>query len=581
MNAAFSAQSQNLVYQSGQWQIDLGRRELLSSGVAVPIGARAFEIIEVLLLSANGLVTRNDVMDRVWPGGMVGENTLHVHISAIRKALGPDRAMLHTASGRGYRLLGTWSPHQPGLATAWDSSASTYEPGAPHANNFPLIAGRLIGRTAAVRHVRDLVSAYRIVTLTGPGGVGKTSLAIEASRGLFANFNGGACFVELASLSNPEPVPATAASALELNLSGEISAESVARAIGARHLLLVLDNCEHIIDAAANLAERITRLCPNVSIVATSRELLRVNGEAVYRVPPLDVPAVGQEAPDHILGHGAVELFITRTAAMNTNQTLRTEDLAAVAAICRQLDGIPLAIELAAASAATLGVSQVAAGLRDRFALLTRGRRAALARQRTLRATIDWSHELLPESEQLLLRRLAVFHGGFTLAAAVAVMADAARDATAVMDGIANLVAKSLVALDTTRGVTRWYLLDTIRAYALEKLAGHGERETAARHHATYFRDLFPRSAMVSGGGEPENCQRGKYRDIDNVRAALDWCFSPGGDRAIGVDLTVGYGMGLPIVVVATGAGGQSLDLLTKALETAESVDDLDAQARR
>jgi len=533
-----SEQGRSLVYESGKWQVHLGRRELLSNSVVVPIGARAFEIIEVLVRSANELVTKNELMDRIWPGAMVGENTLQVHISAIRRVLGADRAMLKTASGRGYRLLGNWTPLQQGLATASVASPQMREPEAPPANNFPLIAGRLIGRAAAVRHVRDLVSAYRVVTLTGPGGIGKTSLAIEAARDLFADFDDGAWFVELASLSAPDLVPSTVASALGLKLSGEISAESVARAIGAKHLLFVLDNCEHVIDAAASLAERFTRLCPHTTILATSRELLRIDGEAVWRVPPLDVPDVEQETPDHILCHSAVELFIARTTAMGTDGAPRTEDLALIAAICRRLDGIPLAIEFAAASAATLGVAQVAAGLRDRFSLLTRGRRTAFARQRTLRATLDWSHELLTEAERRLFRRLAVFSAGFTVDAAAAIIVNTGLDAGTVMDGIANLVMKSLVAADSSDTKPWFRLLDTTRAYALEKLDESGEREQIARRHAEYFRDLLA-PAETELKTQPAVEWRTDYlRQIDDLRVALDWAFSANGDAPAGVALT-------------------------------------------
>ena len=478
------AQGENLTYEAGQWQIHLGRRELLSNGVVVPIGARAFEIIEVLVRSANELVTKDDLMARIWPGAMVGENTLQVHISAIRKAFGQDRAMLKTASGRGYRLLGSWMPRQHGSATQPVAASLMREPGRPLANNFPVLVGQLIGRAAAAQHVRDLISAYRVVTLTGPGGIGKTSLAIEAARGLVADFDGGGWFVELAALTSPDLVPSTVASKLGLKLTGETSAESVARAVGTKRLLLVLDNCEHIIDAAADLAERFTRMCPHVTILVTSREVLRIDGETVYRVPALDVPALGQEAPDRVLGYSAVELFIARTNALDAGFSPRAEDLTSVAAICRRLDGIPLAIEFAAASAATLGIASVAIGLRDRFALLTGGRRTALARQRTLRATLDWSHELLPEAEQRLFRRLAVFHGGFTLDAAVAVMTDTGINAAMVTYGVSNLVSKSLVALDSTSDAPRWYLLETTRAYALEKLDESGDREGLARHHA-------------------------------------------------------------------------------------------------
>jgi predicted ATPase/DNA-binding winged helix-turn-helix (wHTH) protein len=533
-----SEQRPSQVYETGQWQIDLGRRELLARGVAVPIGARAFEIVEILVRSANELVTKNDLMNRIWPGATVGENTLQVHISAIRKALGQDRAMLKTASGRGYRLLGNWTPRQQGSTAQPAASPPMREGGAAPANNFPLIAGRLIGRAAAARHVRDLVSAYRVVTLTGPGGIGKTSLAIEAARGAVADFDGGGWFVELASLPDPGLVPSTVASVLGLKLSGEISAESIAHAVGTKHLLLVLDNCEHVIDAAANLAERFVRLCPNTTVLVTSREILRIDGEAVYRVPPLDVPALGQQTPDHILGHSAVELFITRMNALDVDFSPRAEELTSVAAICRRLDGLPLAIEFAAASAASLGIASVAIGLRDRFALLTGGRRTALARHRTLRATLDWGHELLPEAEQRLFRRLAVFHGGFTLDAAVAVMTDTGLDVAAVMDGVANLVTKSLVVMDATQGATRWYLLETTRAYALDKLDESGDREWLARRHAGYFRDLFARAETELKTRPAAEWRADYLRQIDDLRAALDWAFSANGDAPAGVALT-------------------------------------------
>jgi len=533
--------SASLVYAYEQWEIDLARRELRSRGIPVPLGGRAFEIVTVLVQSATELVTKDHMMERVWPGAVVGDGTLHVHISAVRKALGQDRAMLKTVSGRGYRLLGSWTPQQREATAAPVYSPLTRTSGAQPANNLPPLINRLVGRAAAAQFVRDLVSAYRVVTLTGPGGIGKTSLAIKAVRYLLPDFEDGGWLVELASLSDPGLVPSTVASTLGLKLIDKISAESVARAVGGRHLLLVLDNCEHVIDAVANLAETFTRLCPRATIVATSREVLRIDGESVYRVPPLDVPALGQAAPDYIMQYSAVELFVARTKALNADFSPHAEDLASIATICRRLDGIPLAIEFAAARAAVLSVQLVAAGLRDRFALLTAGSRTALPRHRTLRATLDWSHELLPETERRLLRRLAVFPAGFTIDAATAVMTDTGFDASAMLDGIANLVAKSWVALDKSGGNARWALLETIRAYALQKLAESGESDDAQRRHAAFFRDLFapqargPRSSLLD-----EDLAR-HVREIDNVRAALDRSFSSAGDQAIGVDLTVAY----------------------------------------
>jgi predicted ATPase/DNA-binding winged helix-turn-helix (wHTH) protein len=531
----------NLVYACDQWEIDLGRRELRARGVPVPLGGRAFEVMTVLVQSASEFVTKDRMMERVWPGAIVGEGTIHVHISAVRKALGSDRGLLKTASGRGYRLLGSWTPQQREATAAPVYSPLSRAPAAPPADNFPPLITRLIGRTAACQFVRDLVSAYRVVTLTGPGGIGKTSLAIKAVRYLLPDFEDGGWIVELASLSDPGLVPSTVASTLGLKLAGEISADSVARAVGGKHLLLVLDNCEHIIDAVADLAETFTRLCPRVTIVATSREILRIDGESVYRVPPLDVPAPGEAAPDSIMQYSAVELFVARIKALNAGFWPHAEELASIATICRRLDGMPLAIELAAASAAALGIAQVAGGLRDRFALLTRGRRTALPRQRTLRATLDWSYELLPETERRLLRRLSVFAGGFTVDSVAAVMADAGLDAATVTDCIAGLVTKSLIALDPAPGATRWTLLETIRAYALEKLAESDESDDAQRRHAVYFRDLFTPQARGARSSLSDEDLARHVREIDNVRAALDWSFSPAGDRAIGVDLTAAY----------------------------------------
>jgi len=614
-----SEASGNLVYACDQWEIDLGRRELRSRGIPVPLGGRAFEIVTVLVQSATDLVTKDHMMERVWPGAIVGEGTLHVHISAVRKALGPDRAMLKTISGRGYRLLGSWTPKQRETAAAPVFSPLPRTSGEPPANNFPPLISRLIGRAAACQFVRDLVSAYRVVTLTGPGGIGKTSLAIKAVRYLLPDFEDGGWLVELASLSDSGLVPSTVASTLGLKLSGEISAESVARAVGGRHLVLVLDNCEHVIDAVANLAETFTRLCPRTTIVATSREVLRIDGEAVYHVPPLEVPALGQAAPDYIMQYSAVELFVARTKALNAGFSPDAEDLASIATICRRLDGIPLAIEFAAARAAVLSVQLVAAGLSDRFALLTAGRRTALPRHRTLRATLDWSHELLPDAERRLLRRLGVFAGGFTIDAAAAVMTDTGFDAPAVLDGIANLVAKSWIALDKSGAGARWTLLETIRAYALEKLAEHAEADIAARHHALYFRDLFTPQARGARSSLSDEDLARWVREIDNVRAALDWSFSSAGDQAIGVDLTAAYApvwqhlslmiecrerceralLGLEPHVTANmllrmelqmalaaamfitmGPAEQAKTLLTEALETANVLNDLDAQAR-
>src|ERR1700722_3185265 len=384
------------IYASDKCEIDLGRRELRILGSSVPIGGRAFEMIEVLARSAGELVTKDELMTRVWPGAIVGESTLQVHISALRKALGPCRALLKTESGRGYRLTGGWqvrwnsehppSNHHEPMPVSVPVSVSDQR----FATNFPERAFNLVGRTDAARHLRDVLSAYRVVTLTGPGGIGKTSLAVEVARDLLPDFHGEGWLVELGSLSDPILVPSAVAGILGLRPGGEIVAASVARAIGDKRVLLVLDNCEHVITAAAELNENVVRHCPRVTILATSREALRTEGEYVYRVPPLEVPPLDTMAPDDILAHGAVRLFVSRTSALQSDFAPGPEDLPVIVAICRHLDGIPLAIEFAAARAAMLGLQPVVAGLRDRFALLTSGRRTALPRHRTLRAAVGW-----------------------------------------------------------------------------------------------------------------------------------------------------------------------------------------------
>ena len=531
----------NLVYSCEPWEIDLGRRELRSCGTPVALGSRAFEIVEALVRAKGQLVTKDDLMERIWPGIVVGENTLPVHISAVRKALGPDRGMLKTSHGRGYRLVGDWTT-QHGEAT---EAAPPPQPRFPSVErpptNFPATVGELVGRSAAVQRVRDLLSAYRVVTLTGVGGIGKTVLAMKAARELLTHFEHGVWLVELASLSDETLTPSAVAGALELKLAGErVTAEPLARAIGDRHLLLLLDNCEHLIDSVATLAEAVMRLCPRATILATSREMMRIEGESVYRVPALDVPALEQERPDSILGYSAVELFIIRQKSLDTSFSPLPGDLASIAEICRHLDGIPLAIEFAAARAALVGTEQVAVGLRDRFALLTSGRRTAIPRHRTLRAALDWSYGLLSKEEQRLLRRLAVFPAGFTFEAAQAVGGMGLADLS-IVEELSSVVSKSLCERVDSTPPTRWRLLETVRAYGWEKLTENGEYPGAARRHAEYFRDLVSPIAASSTAWLSRDDVAPCARELDNVRAALDWALSPDGDPEIGARLTAAF----------------------------------------
>jgi predicted ATPase/DNA-binding winged helix-turn-helix (wHTH) protein len=530
------------VYQSGDWEIDLVRRELRRRGIVAPLGSRAFEILEILVQANGELVNKYDIIDRVWRGVLIGENTLHAHVTAVRRALGIDREILKTEAGRGYRLLGTWtSEHQNSPVSAVRPEAR--KDSASFGSSFPAGASALIGRENIARQLRDYLSAYRMVTLTGPGGIGKTVLALDVARGLLQQFDGGGFFVELASLSDPGLVPTAVANCLGLRIGGEkISSELIAKSIGLSKALLVIDNCEHVIDAVADISQTLLGKCPFLSILATSREVLSIDGEYVSRVPPLDVPPDDGPTLSDVLSHSAAQLLLARISALDSQFSPKDQHLASIVAICRQLDGIPLAIEFAAARSATLGLREVAERLGDRFGLLTGGRRA-LPRHRTLRATIDWSYDLLTESERKLLRRVAVFPPGFTLNGAIAVMKDFDISSGEIAEGVASLVGKSFATLDGKVSPSRWRLLETTRAYALEKLIEAGELNQAAQRHAEFFRDLFISSEKGSPARavEDDGDMASYAGELDNVRAALDWSFSPDGNAEIGVVLTAAF----------------------------------------
>jgi predicted ATPase/DNA-binding winged helix-turn-helix (wHTH) protein len=520
------------IYVSGECEVDLVRRELRVDGSPVPMGGRAFDFMEVLVRSAGELVTKDELMDRLWPGAVVTENALQVLAGAVRRALGPYRELLRTEARRGYRLLGEWRVPRRNIARRPVGLRQTGIADELAGTNLPALVAPLIGRLAALQTLQALVSAYRVVTLTGPGGIGKTALALELARQVRYEFANGGWLVELASLSDPELVPSAVASVLGLRLgSNSVSPESVGRAISEKSLLLVLDNCEHVIDAAAMLAETLIRLCPRATILATSREVLRVGGEYAYSVASLEVPTGEQVAADLVLGYSGPELFLARAKELGADFALNAENLPAIAAICRHLDGIPLAIEFAAARAATIGIEVVAVSLRDRFALLTRGRRTSLPRHRTLRATLDWSYNLLTHPERQLLRRLAVFAGNFSLDAVYAVADRGDTSEMEVTDRVSNLVAKSLVTSDLTVGGGYFRLLETARTYALLKLIESRELQEFSRRHAEYYQRLLK---TIDHEGEKQSIP---LAHVDNVRAALEWCFGADGDVTIGIRL--------------------------------------------
>jgi predicted ATPase/DNA-binding winged helix-turn-helix (wHTH) protein len=521
----------------GRFRVLPHRREVLAEGRPLELGGRAFDVLMALIDASGEVVSKDALMDRAWPDRIVEENNLQAQISALRKALAGDRTLIRTVAGRGYQFTGvsrTVSTDPDAGATA-ETTRTEPTPSRPP-TNLPEPVSELIGRDAELAAILNLIGEHRLVTLAGAGGIGKTRLALAGARRLRQQFPDGVWLAEFSPLADPNLVPATVAAAVGLQLgAGEISPQRVSQALAGRHLLLILDTCEHVIEAAAAMAEALLQAGAGVRILATSREPLRAEGERIYPVPPLAVPVVEGEDQWQF---GAVLLFVARSRASGAHVGEDQPVARVIASICRQLDGIPLAIELAAARAATLGVEGLVAGLEDRFHLLTGGRRTALPRHQTLQAMLDWSYQLLTEPERVVLRRLAVFAGPFSLAAARAVVASPEIPPSDVVDKLSDLVAKSLVVADVEGSPPRHRLLDTTRAYALEKLDESGERERLLHHHAEYYRQLFERAEV-----EWETRPTVEWLDdyvwcIDNLRAALDWAFSPKGDTSIGIALT-------------------------------------------
>jgi predicted ATPase/DNA-binding SARP family transcriptional activator len=408
---------------------------------------------------------------------------------------------------------------------------------------IPSCLTRLIGREESLAELGRLLAASRLLTLTGPGGSGKTRLAVELARRV-GPAGRPVTWVDLAALADPELLPRRVATALGLREQpGRAAEEALVEALRERGHLLVLDNCEHLVEAAASLVERLLASCDRLAVVVTSREALRIPGERAWLVPPLTLPSLAAgTAPDLHAGSTAVQLFAERAAEASRSWALDAANADAVARICRRLDGLPLAIELAAARVGVFAAEQIADRLDDAFRVLGSGTRHADPRHRTLRAAIDWSWSLLGERERRLLARLAVFAGGFTLEAAEAVGAGAPLEEDEVLDHLAALAAKSLVLLDTAQATPRYRLLETVRQYALERLAevGHEEEETVRRRHADWFLEVAREAEPQLMSADLDALERLDL-DHDNVRAALSWSRRSGHDATVGLPLAAAF----------------------------------------
>lgn len=498
---------------------------LLKGDNPIRVGSRALEILIFLVAHAGEVVGKDELISRVWPKTLVEEANLRVHIAALRKALGDSEASaryITTVAGRGYCFV---APVER-LAI---SPPPSDEADLTHNLLAPL--NRVIGREETVAMLAEQLPKHRFVTIVGPGGIGKTTVGLAVAHRLVGSYLDGIRFVDLTPLRDHQLVPNVVAFALGLAVQSEDVLSALTNFLKRRQMLVVLDNCEHVIDAAATLAEQVLKSAPGLHILATSREPLRAEGEHVQRIAPLAVPPLSDDlTATAALTFPAVRLFVERAAASLDSFGLTDSDAPVVAEICRRLDGIALAIELAAVRVDALGVRGLASLLNDRFRLLTTGRRTALPRHQTLGAALDWSHELLTDAERTLLRRLAVFVGDFAPEAASAVASGAGIAESQVFELIVDLVEKSLVIADIGGDSVRYRLLDTTRAYALEKLIASGEFETVARRHAEFYRDLLGRAVA-----EIETRPRAEW--LANARAALGWCFGANGNVDIGVGL--------------------------------------------
>ncbi len=470
--------------QIGRLELDLQARELRLGGSRARIGTRAFDILVVLVNARGTLVTKEEIFRKVWADTIVEENNLQVHMSALRKALGEDRDLIITVPGRGYRFVGLERdgapPHDPTFGAS--------RRGLVHADhNLPTHHSTLFGRQSAIEEIHTLLSSTPVMTLAGAGGIGKTRLGIEVARQQLAAGADEVRLVELATVSDPCDVPAAIAAACGLGfLADGVTPERLAGALTGHRALLLLDDCEHLVCAVARLVELLVRRNPALRVLVTSREPLRIANEQRYDVAGLDVPPPGASATQSV-NCAAVQLFLSRIRAIEPHLATDARTVERIGELCRRLDGIPLSIELAAARAATLGIGILLNQLDDRLDLLNGGHRTALARHQSLRASFDWSYATLDSACQAVFRRLGIFTGHFTLEAACAVVCADGADKAGTTDHISTLVEKSLLTRRLDGPTTEFRLLESTRAYALERLDREGERARLALAHATYL----------------------------------------------------------------------------------------------
>src|SRR6267154_4261043 len=518
----------------GPFRLSTTERLLEKGGEPVQLGSRALDILIALVERPAEVVSKKELFARVWPDLVVDEGSLRFHVSALRKALGQERSgtrYVTNVSGRGYCFVAPIS--RAASPPALLSNSLAHSP-----VGLPLSPTRLVGRDETVQLISEELTARRFLTIVGPGGIGKTTVAIAVSRSMLAAFDGAVHYVDFGPLCTPSLVPNRVASTVGLPGNFDDPLAALPAFLRDRRMLLVLDSCEHLIETIAPLAERIFREAPEVHILTTSRESLQVEGEKVHRLDPLAFPPDDESlTATQALTFPAVQLFVERAAATGGGFELDDADAPIVGMVCRKLDGIALALELAAGRVGVYGINGIASLLDGPCRLLWQGRRTALPRHQTLCAMLDWSYNLLDESERATLCGLSVFVGAFSLEAAQFVVAGDILEREQAAEAMAGLVTKSLVAVETNHAGTLYRLLDTTRAYVLAKMIDSGERNTIAQRYAIYYREFLERIEIASLTCAKKDGTAERWRHVSNARAALEWSFSEQEDKELGTAL--------------------------------------------
>jgi predicted ATPase/DNA-binding winged helix-turn-helix (wHTH) protein len=547
------------VVLSERFTLSVQERTLYCEGEPVKVGARALEILLVLSEKPGHLVSKQELLARVWPNQHVDETALRVHLSALRRLLvsdGEDRKLIVNESGRGYRLVPPAFHPADGLV-ARQRLKST----------LPLAVASLIGRQAMVTRCTDILAARRLLTLTGPGGIGKTTLAVAAASAFATVHDMPVLFLDLADMADAGALRAELARQLGLFDLERGSLRDLAEVISASSLLIVLDTCEHLIDTAATFAENLLGMLPNLVILATSREPLRAAGEWVLHVPPLGLPQGDAEGgPRSLLHPPAVRLFIERAQAVCPDFAPSSAELLQVNHICLQLDGMPLAIEMAAARLATHTLSELARLLSQGLSVLVSGRRTAPARHRTLVTNLDWSFNLLGDEERDVFDRLCVFNGAFSMKDAIDVVGTIGMGTDRIVCTITALVEKSLVMAQQVGTETRYSLLKTLRHYGLRHAMGNAAWREASRNHARRVLSL------TQGGAKRLADDRADTLPalIEDVRSALAWAAGRQGDPELATALfgsasRLFFDLSLPITCLDLRATKTSLSATNSA----------------